>query len=173
MIDTVLAIVNDDAFENEWSLVMPTFPGCLDPVGINLRAVKVTSPDLQFEKYDVHYKTEKVQKPSGKQSTDKILTIDFRIDKYYSAYRSFQNWFNLIHNHENGTASADYVGGVSAIRIPITLMLLDANGIPTATAEVYKGCFIDKVPSRNYTYESGNPLVLSYTFSYLNMIMMK
>lgn len=171
-ITSVLSLANDDAFENEFQVVIPAFPGCLDPVGFNIRVEKFTSPALSYEAYKVHYKTEFADKPSGKQSGEKKLTMTLRVDKEYKAFKSILNWYSIIHDTETGAASRDFRDGTPIFRVPITVMYQDANGEMLGT-ETYYNCFPVDIPQRAYTYDTGNPIKLDLSFYYSSMKRLK
>ena len=172
MIDPILALQGDDAFENEFQVVIPVFPGCLNPVGLNLRITKLETPSISYETYKVHYKTEDASKPSGKQTTEKKIKITVRIDKNYTVYKSFLNWARIIHDPATGSASRDFEGGIPVARVPITILYLDANGLPITTPEVYTNCLIADIPGRSYNYETGAPLTMDLEFYYTSLLPM-
>jgi hypothetical protein len=82
------------------------------------------------------------------------------------------NCCRLIHDPQTGSASRDYQDGVPLLRVPITILYLDANGLPTTTPDIYNNCLIGELPQRAYTYESGMPIILSVPFIYTSMIPM-
>ena len=171
LINNVLALTGDDAVVNSFSVIIPpTFPGCIDPEQINLRVTKLDLPSITYGTYDVHWKTEQAVKPNGKQTTDKKITIGFRIDKNWTVFKSFLNWSKAIHNPSTGGASPDFVNGQSLIRVPITILFTDANNLPTTSPEVYNGCMIDEIPARAYTYKEGDNIEMDFSFHYIDMI---
>ena len=58
------------------------------------------------------------------------FNFDFRADKFWLIYNGFKNWKNIIAHTKLGTMAEDIaIGQPSSIRVPVTIVSTDANGV--------------------------------------------
>lgn len=167
MIETIYAM-GDDAFSNLFAVNMGPIsflPSVTDAI---LRVQNFTIPSTGTETYEVHYKTQKITKPSGKINHPNEFSFDFRVDRYWAVYRGFVLWKNAIANNIAGTIGADNL--VTNARIPISVQALDAStGLPIVGtgAWTFTGCFVQSVGDVGFDYTAGDPITVSVTMGYM------
>jgi hypothetical protein len=161
---------NDDAFQNEWEIIIPPFPGVIKSEDTQIRVTGVNIPAFTPGKYTVDYKSQRATKPSGKIETTNELTFDFRVDKNWEVYKGFRNWINIIANHNSGGIGIDYKDGVPINRVDVTVLTIDTLGEPTGETWVFTGSWISNLAEIPFTYESGDPLILTVTLDFIKMI---
>ena len=166
MID-VIAKLGDDALKNLFDMILPPFPGAIDPISTNFRIQNFTIPATGVETYEIHWKTQKMTKPSGKVTMDNSFSFSFRVDKYWEIYNGLKNWKNIIADTRYGTMTPDNIKGVSAIRVPIVIISSDANGIPTGGKWIFEGSFIKELGEVAFDYTSGEPIEVDVTMNYM------
>jgi len=160
--------LGDDALQNLFDVIIPPFPGALDPVSVNFRVQNFTIPETGVETYEIHYKTQKATKPSGKIAMPNEFSFEFRADKYWLIYNGFKNWKNIIAHTKTGAMAEDVkMGQTSSIRRPVTVISTDANGIPTGGRWVFEGAFIQSLGEVGFDYTAGEPLTISVTMGFL------
>ncbi len=161
--------LGDDALQNLFDVIIPPFPGALDPISVNFRVQNFTIPATGVETYEIHYKTQKATKPSGKITMPNEFSFDFRADKYWLIYNGFKNWKNIVAHTKLGTMTEDVrIGQIrSNIRVPITIISTDANGIPTGGRWIFEGSFIQELGEVGFDYTVGDPVTVSITMGFL------
>ena len=55
----------------------------------------------------------------------------------------------------------------SNIRVPITIISTDANGIPTGGRWIFEGSFIQELGEVGFDYTVGDPVTVSITMGFL------
>jgi hypothetical protein len=85
----------DDALVNMAELQFPVFNlfGLADP--LKFRTTQISIPEYMVGAYEVHWKTQRFEKPSGKDDSPKTMTFTFRVDKYYTVYKALMAWWQL------------------------------------------------------------------------------
>jgi len=166
MID-IIANLGDDALQNLFDMILPPFPGVIDPVSTNFRIQNFSIPATGVETYEIHWKTQKMTKPSGKVTMANTFNFDFRVDKNWNIYNGFKNWKNIIADTRLGTMAPDNIGGVSAIRVPVTVISSDANGIPTGGKWVFEGVFIKELGEVSFDYTTGDPIKVNVIMEFM------
>ncbi len=168
MID-VIAKLGDDALKNLFDMILPPFPGAIDPVSTNFRIQNFSIPATGVETYEIHWKTQKMTKPSGKIVMENNFNFEFRVDKYWAIYNGLKNWKNIIADTRLGTMSPDSLKGASLIRVPVTVISTDANGLPTGGKWVFEGAFISQLGEVAFDYTTGDPITVSATMNFMVM----
>ena len=164
--------LGDDALANQYELVFAgTIPGSnLNIIDAALRVTSFSIPAQTVGTYEVHYKTQKITKPSGKIETPNEWTFNYRVDKNLLIYQGFKDWLQLVANHDTGIMSPDFTGPISSIRIPVQVLPVDSAGTITGEGWVFEGCWISEVGGLDYDVTSGDPLESSVTLQFLKMI---
>lgn len=165
--------LGDDAIANSWEIILPPFPGAIDPISTALRITDLTIPGISVGNYDIEYKTQKFTKPNGKITTTNTFDFTFRIDKYWKVYEGLENWLNLIGNNESGIMSPDVVTGLpSLIRIPIDVIPIDSNGVVTKKGWSFTGCWLKELDGVTFN-QSGTVLTAKATFDFIKKVTRK
>jgi len=164
-----VAQLNDDLLANQFLMVIPPFPGVIDNTGTNVRITNFAVPERSVGVYDVHYRSQKFTKPSGKDTSPNQFTFDIRIDKTLSVYKGLSDWHRLVIDPVTGQQTPDFANGVSGLRIPITVLTVDSNDTVTSTGWAYDGCFPSTIPGIDFSMESGDPIVVSITMEFITV----
>lgn len=163
MID-LLYNLGDDALTNLFDVILPPFPGAIDPIQTQFRVFSLNIPSTGADTYDVHYKTMHIPKISGKVVDPKRFSFSFRVDHYWKVYNGLKNWKNLILNTRTGFKTLDIAG---VFRVPITILSSGSGGELTGGKWVFEGAACLNVADVPFNYESGDPLTLDAEFTYL------
>lgn len=169
MIETIYAM-GDDAFSNLFDVVISPISFLASGLSSTvLRVQNFTIPGTGTETYEVHYKTQKITKPSGKINHPNEFTFDIRVDRNWTVYRGLVLWKNAVANNIAGTVGPDNIA--SNARVPISVQAVDASGlpIPGLGAWTFKGCFCQNVGDVGFDYTSGDPITITVTMGYLAM----
>ena len=164
-----VAQLNDDLLANQFLMIVPPFPGSLDTIGNNVRITNFTIPERIVNTYTINYRTQKFPKPSGKDGSPNQFTFGIRIDKTLQVYKGFSDWQRLILDPVTGVQLPDFANGVSGIRIPITVLTIDSNEVPTSTGWIFDGCFPSTIPGIDFTMETGDPIVVNITMEFITV----
>ncbi|HUV85036.1 MAG TPA: hypothetical protein VMV86_04955 [Methanosarcinales archaeon] len=166
----VVAALGDDALKNLWDLIIPPFPGVIDPVSLPFRVQNLTIPKSGNTPYEVHYKTQKMTKPSGKVEAENQFTFEFRVDKYWLLYKGLRNWKNTVMDTRYGTMTPDIgIGSAGSIRVPITAMAVDSNGVPTGMLWIFEGSFCQDIGDVALDYTTGDAITVTVTMGFMAM----
>jgi hypothetical protein len=74
---------------------------------MSLRCLGFTPPKFTLKTYDSSYKTMRVKRPAGKIEGERFFQLQFRLDAYYSVYRTFLAWRSAHLQPSTGFASND------------------------------------------------------------------
>jgi hypothetical protein len=164
-----ISVLGDDSLSNQFAIIIPSYPGQIDPNGDNFRVTNISIPERSINTYEVHYKTQKFTKPSGKDASANEFTFEFRVDKFWNTYKGFSDWHRAIIDPVTGIQTPDFANGVSGIRVPITVQTIDSNDVPTSTGWVFDGCFPSTIPGVDFAMDNGDPIVVSITMQYITV----
>ena len=165
MID-ILHNLGDDALSNLFDCILVPFPGAIDAVNTQFRIQNVSIPSVGVGTYETHYKTQRITKPNGKIEDPKEFSFDYRVDKNWNIYNGFKNWKNIVANTKTGIMTPDLPG---SIRIPITVITTDSNGVPTGGKWIFEGTYIINQGEVGFDYTAGDPIMVTVTFGYLTL----
>lgn len=174
-ISTILGLGNDQ-LSTQYELAFPNgIPGgaTADEMrDIMLRTQgSFTIPNEGVGSYESFYKGLKVNRPNGLDESTKELTIDVRVDELWGVYDAFKNWKNQVFNPLGGTVGnvkSDYADANNIAT------LLQVNALSTRTHEVIKSFYFHYTILRDiaisaFDYSSGEPVVLTLTFTFYIM----
>ena len=171
-IDSVY-VQGDDALANFAELELSPFP-LFGPLkdALKFRTTQIDIPGFEKEHYEVHWKAQKFEKPNGKDGTQKTFTSTFRVDKYYTVYKSLQAWWQYICNSDSGALAEDVgaVTGTSNIRTDIMVHTIDTQGIVTSEGFKFERAWLKSLAGFGYNVTSGDPLECQITWSFVKMI---
>jgi len=162
----------DDALKNFAEVELSPFPlfGLKDK--LKYRTTSITVPGFSMGSYDVHWKAQKFGKPNGKDETAKEFSTTFRVDKYYTVYKSLLAWWQYICNSNTGALAEDVgaITGTSNIRTDIFVKTIDTQGVVTNEGFKFERCWIKQMGDLSYDVSSGEPLDCSITWSFVKML---
>ena len=173
MIDTVYEL-GDDALDNHAEITVNPF-ALFGPLAnaLKYRTTTISIPEFTIGEYEVHWKTQKFPKPAGKDDTPKTFTTGFRVDKYYTVYKSLLAWWQYICNSDSG-AMAEDVGAItrtSNIRTDILVKTIDSQGVVTNEGFRFTNAYIKSLAGISYNSEGGTaPITLDITWNFVKMI---
>ena len=172
MIDTVFS-TGDDALGNYAEIDISPFSlfGPLkDP--LKYRTTTIEIPGFTKGSYDVHWKSQKFEKPNGKDESPKTFTTGFRVDKYYTVYKALLAWWQYICNSDSGALAEDVgaITGTSNIRTDIMVHTIDTQGIVTNEGFKFERVWLKEMGSMSYDVTSGDPINCTLTWSFVKMI---
>ena len=171
-IDSVYA-QGDDAFGNVAEIEVGAFAlfGDLKD-NLKFRTTNISVPGFAVGEYMVAWKSQQFPKLNGKDETPKQFTSQFRVDKYYTVYKSLLAWWEYICNSDTGAMAEDVgaVSGTSNIRTDIQVRTVDTNGVTTSEGFKFEKAYIKELSGLDYDVNSGDPLSCTITWSYVKMI---
>jgi hypothetical protein len=171
-VDSVFA-VGDDALENMAEILIPEF-SLFGPLKdrLKFRTTQIEVPGFTMGSYEVHWKSQKFEKPNGKDETQKTFTFTFRVDKYYTVYKAMLAWWQYVCNSDSGALAEDVgaVTGTSNIRVDIIVKTVDTQGVTTNEGFKFERSWLKELQGFNYNIESGNPLTCQVTMSFVKMV---
>jgi len=168
MIDTVYNM-GDDAFSNLFDISLEPISYIPDVGSTLLRVQNFTIPGTGTDTYEVHHKTQRITKPSGKQNDPKEFSFDIRVDRNWVVYRGLILWKNAVSNQVSGAVGAD--NPLSNNRANISVWAVTPTGIPIPGlgSWTFKGCFPQNVGDVSFDYTSGDPITVNVTMGFLVM----
>jgi len=171
-IDSVYAM-GDDALGNMAEIEVGAFSlfGDLKD-NLKYRTTNISVPGFAMGEYMVAWKTQQFPKPNGKDETPKQFTCQFRVDKYYTVYKSLLAWWQYECNSDTGAMAEDVgaVSGTSNIRTDIQVRTVDSNGVTTNEGFKFEKAYIKELSGFDYDVNSGDPLSCTVTWSYVKML---
>jgi hypothetical protein len=171
-IDSVFA-TGDDALGNLAEILIPEF-SLFGPLTekLRFRTTGIEVPGFAMGVYEVPWKSQKFEKPSGKDETQKTFTFTFRVDKYYTVYKALLAWWQYICNSDSGALAEDVgaVTGTSNIRVDIFVKTVDTQGITTNEGFKFERSWLKELTGFSYDMTSGDPLTCTVTMSFVKMI---
>ena len=174
MIDSVY-VQGDDALQNYAEIETSPFP-LFGPLkdALKFRTTQIDTPGFEKGAYEVHWKSQRFEKPNGKDESQKTFASTFRIDKYYTVYKALQAWWQYICNSDSGALAEDVgaVTGTSNIRTDILVKTIDTQGIVTNEGFKFERCWLKSLAGLGYNVTSGDPLECQITWSFVKMIPM-
>ena len=140
---------------------------------LKFRTTKITIPNFEKGIYEVAWKSQKFEKPDGKDNTAKTFDTEFRVDKYYTVWKAIMAWWQYIMNSDTGAIAED-VGAVlskSNIRTSsIKVSTVDTLGNTTNDGFDFQRVWPKTVTGFSYDNTSGDPLMCTVTWSFVKMI---
>jgi hypothetical protein len=163
----------DDALANMAEIEFTSF-ALFGPLKENLkfRTTQINVPGFTMGMYEVHWKSQKFEKPSGKDETEKNFTFTFRVDKYYTVYKALMAWWQYTCNSDTGALAED-VGAVtetSGIRTDVIVKTMDTQGVTTNEGFKFERAWLKSLAGFSYDVTSGEPLTCEVTMSFVKMI---
>ena len=161
----------DDALANQFEIIFTPFSLLPNTDILQIRTTNVSIPEFTVPVYEVKYKTQKMEKPSGEAATPNEWSFTFRADKYWLFYQGLMSWKQYIDNDETGQKAEDVgaIGGDSGIRTDVTVIPTDSNDIPTSLGWTYQKSFIKSIAGIDFDTASGEPLTVAVTLSALKI----
>jgi len=161
----------DDALANQFEIIFSPLSLFGDVDNLKIRTTNVSIPESSNGSYEVKYKTQKMEKPSGEITTPNEWSFTFRADKYWTLYQGLMAWKQFIGNDETGQMSEDVgaIGGDSAIRTDVVVIPTDSNDIPTGAGWAMQKSWLKSIAGIEFDTASGEPLTVQVTLSALKI----
>jgi hypothetical protein len=155
-----------EIFINEFSLFGPLKDA------LRFRTTAINVPGFTMGYYEVNWKSQKFEKPSGKDETEKTFSFTFRVDKYYTVYKALLAWWQYICNSDSGALAEDVgaVTGTSNIRTDIIVKTVDTQNVTTNEGFKFERAWLKSLAGFSYDVSSGDPLTVECTMSFVKMI---
>jgi len=171
-IDSAYA-VGDDALANMDEIEFSPF-SLFGPLkdALKFRTTQITVPGFTMGSYEVHWKSQKFNKPSGKDDTEKSFSFTFRVDKYYTVYKALLAWWQYICNSDSGALAED-VGattGTSNIRTDVMVHTIDTQGVTTSEGFKFERAWLKSLAGFSYDVASGDPLTCEVQMEFVKML---
>ena len=159
-----MAITTDEIFElgddqasSQYSISFPDkIPNSENTAGLVLRlrgAFKI--PTESWYTYDVFYKGMKVPKKGMLQETEKMITVEIRLDQQWKVYDDLRAWAQLSYNQNTGESQGDY-------NTRIDLLFTAENTKQEAVRTIrFKKCGIKSMDISEFNYETGDPTYIT------------
>jgi hypothetical protein len=170
-IDSVFS-QGDDALTNMAEILFEEFSLFASAAPLKFRTTKIDVPGFTMGSYPVHWKSQNFEKPSGKDETEKTFSFTFRVDKYYTVYKTLLAWWQYICNSDSGALSEDVgaVSGASNIRTDVIVKTIDSQEVTTNEGFKFERAWIKSLAGFAYDVSSGDPLECQVTMSFVKMI---
>jgi hypothetical protein len=139
---------------------------------LKFRTTQIDIPGFSMGSYEVHWKAQKFEKPSGKDDTAKTFTTTFRVDKYYKVYNELQKWWQFICNSDTGALAEDVSAatGTSIIRTDIMVHTIDTQGVTTSEGFKFERAWLKELAGIGYDVTNGEPISIQLTWSFVKML---
>jgi len=161
-LDQILNL-GDDQIQSQFSVEFSSIPGGGDPVTISLRMDQEFDPPArETGTYEIWYQGQKIVKTSVVDATEKMFTLNFRIDQEWKTYSALSKWYSMVYDEEEGTAQEDAVTRTSFI-----CTAYGPNKTPKFRMK-YKKVKIKKLKVGTFNNQEGEPLRAEAEFIYLN-----
>ena len=162
----------DDALANQFNIIFSAFSLLSIDADLKLRTTNVSIPEFSVGTYEVDYKTQKMEKPNGKNTTPNEWSFTFRADKYWVLYQALMAWKQFIANDDTGAMAEDVgaIGGDSGIRTDVIVIPTDSNDVPTSPGWTMEKSFLKSIAGIEFDTASGEPLTVAVTLSALKIV---
>lgn len=144
-----------------------------DQENIKFRTTTLSVPSISIGKYDIVYKGQTFSKPNYVDATDKTITFELRLDKYWNVYRKFVSWLYTIKNIKTGANSADKpIGSPSLIRSPaMTIVATDGNAPDPTIYQTWVASQLwpESISEISFDNSGSEPIAVSIVLNYLTL----
>jgi hypothetical protein len=122
--------------------------------------------------YEVSWKSQKFEKPSGKDETEKTFTFTFRVDKYYTVYKALLALWQYICNSDSEALAEDVVTviGTSNIRTDIMVHTIDTQGVTTNERFNFERAWLKSLTSISCDMTNGEPIMMGMHYVFVKML---
>ncbi len=162
----------DDALQNQFEMSISPISlfNTQDP--LRFRVTTLDIPEFTVGTYTVPYKTQQIEKPSGKIETPTEFTFNFRVDKYWTVYSALMIWKNYIADENTGAMAEDVgaLSGTSDNRTDIIVKTIDSNDVVTSTGWTFYKAWPKGIGGVSFDQNSGDPIEVTITMSFLKMV---
>ena len=161
--------LGDDALANLFDISISPISYINDLGSTLLRVQNLTIPSVALETYEVPFKTQTIERISGKIPSVKEFSFDIRVDRYWTVYKGLIAWKNAIANPITGVLADDNV--TSNLRVNITSWAVQPDGSPVPSFGRWRfvGSWCKQVGDVGFDFTSGDPIIISVTFGCLVM----
>jgi hypothetical protein len=160
--------LGDDALANLWEMTIGPNPFLDDVESTVARIQNFDIPASGANKYENHYKTQFIEKVSGKPNITKEFSFTLRVDRNYSIYKGLVAWKNYVINTKTGVAAPDTPQDNPRTTFDVWPITPEGDKIPQFGTFHFEGGMVTNVDTLSFDYTSGDPLTVSVTVSFLN-----
>ena len=129
-IDTILNL-EDDQLSSQFQVQFPNgipLGGSGDNIILRMdQSVQV--PRESVGSYDFYYKGMKITRPNMTDESEKLLTLNIRLDQQWEVFDDLQNWKRSVYNPITGTRLP-----LATVSVPVFVQFLDGEGNIIKTA---------------------------------------
>jgi len=168
MVEKIFAM-GDDALANLFDISLAPIPFIDDLTSTIVRVQNFTIPATGAGTYEVHHKTQKITKPSGKIEAPNEFNFDIRVDRNWLVYKGLILWKNAVANSYTGVIGPDNLLSNNRVNITAWAVTPENLPIPSFGNWNFKGCFPMTVGDVGFDYSSGDPIIVNVTFGFLAM----
>jgi hypothetical protein len=169
----ILAAFGEDALQNHYMVIIPSFPNVLALANLNMRVKAFDLPAQTIGTYEITKRGKKLTRPSGVSDQGNEFTFTYRSDKYFQVYNSISQWMSFIQNPTNMAMASDSgplgAGGASEFRVPFIVNGLDTNNIITNVWS-FSGCWPSSQDAISFDEDNGDPIEVSVTMQYITAV---
>jgi len=166
MVDKIYQM-GDDALSNLFDVSIEPIAFIDDITSTLLRIQNFTVPATGTSTYEVHHKTQKITKPSGKIEAPNEFSFDLRVDRNWLVYKGLVAWKNKVANSYTGVIAPDNVLSNNRVNMTVWAVTPENIPIPGFGSWNFKGCFPMTVGDISFDYSSGDPIIVNVTFGFL------
>lgn len=154
--DTITSL-GDDQMASQYTLLFPEgIPNVENPDALSLRlrgTFKI--PTESWFVYEVFYKGRKFPKKGMLQETDKMFTVECRLDQGWAIYDDLYAWAQLSYDQNTGESAGDYATRTS--------MIFRAEDTKQASVRdlLFTGVGVKSLDISEFSYESGEPIYIT------------
>lgn len=173
-VNTLLTTYGQDALSNQFYVNFNP----LSIVGLGgswsdqlaIRTLTCSIPAQTISTYEVVKRGRKFSRPSGVSEQSYEFSFTYRVDQNYKTYRLISDWMKIIQAPVTMASSTEMIGDVATSwRIPITVTAADSLDRVKAKW-IMEGAFPVEQDAIEFDEENGDPLVLSVTMHFQNIL---
>lgn len=129
-------------------------------------------PSSEVSTYEVNWGPWTFDRPSGKISQNREISMDIRVDKRYEIYQGFVNWKNAIQNEYTGVTSNynDYLVDIAVYPVSSIVGISSEYVLSSVgSGAKFENCWVKSVGDISYDQGNGDPLSVNVTFNFLRI----
>jgi hypothetical protein len=166
-----LITAGTDAMSNmfEVKITLPAgVVGSATPTTLRIRAEGFSPPVLNQGVYAVKYKTATLNRPNAAIEGERTFDITFRLDAYYTVYKTLKDWQKTYVNVYTGKASTnlDSIGTVEVKSFADTAVASNVSGKASSIIWTFSKVWIQKITEPEFTTENSDAQKITVTFYY-------
>jgi len=156
--------LGDDAQSNNYDLKFPVgIPGGGSADNIALRADQsFDPPGRSISTYDIVYRGLKVTKVGNAEETEKVFSIDVRVDGKWEVYDDLERWIKLVFDPETHI-------GMDQAQVSTTMQVVSyGRNDEVAKTITFKGVILKGLKVGSFDQNGTDPIRLTLDFAFAN-----